>query len=62
MAITVRDCPFCGSGNVEIDEVTVGEYAVGCNECQALGPICSDVMTTIRAWNERNPPQWQPAQ
>jgi len=51
MAITIHDCPFCGSGNVEIDEVTSYEYALECNECRAIGPICGDIMTAISAWN-----------
>ena len=51
MAITVHDCPFCGSGNVEIAEVTIGEYAVACNECRSVGPIEGDVMAAISTWN-----------
>lgn len=51
MSITIHDCPFCGWHDVEIGEVTVGEYAVECNECRCIGPITGDVMGAISAWN-----------
>lgn len=55
MSITVNDCPFCGHADVEIDEVELGRFAVCCPECECIGPVGSDVMTSIRAWNERRP-------
>ena len=53
MTITVKDCPFCGAENIEIDEVSIGEYAVTCQECRAVGPIMGDVMEAITTWNVR---------
>ena len=52
-AITVLDCPFCGSNNVEIDEVGVNEYAVACSDCHCIGPVCDTVMDAISFWNDR---------
>lgn len=53
MTITVKDCPFCGAENIEIDEVGTAEYAVTCQECRAIGPILGDVMEAINTWNTR---------
>lgn len=50
--ITVDICPFCGNGDIEIDETESCEYAVSCPECQAVGPICYDIMQAIAAWNK----------
>lgn len=51
MTIVVSNCPFCGSINVEIGEVSIGEYAVECTECRCIGPIANDIMESIRDWN-----------
>ena len=48
---TITPCPFCGHDDVEIDEVAIGEFAVDCPECRAIGPIFPAVMDAIRAWN-----------
>lgn len=52
MSITINSCPFCGHEDVEIDEVTVGEFAICCPECRAIGPNCGDVMSAIADWNK----------
>jgi len=51
MSLTVNPCPFCGHDDVEIDEVSIAEYAVDCPECRAIGPITSTVMESITRWN-----------
>jgi len=51
MSITVHNCPFCDHDDVEIGEVSIGEYAVECNECRCIGPIDGDIMGAIAAWN-----------
>lgn len=48
---TVNSCPFCGHDNVEIGEVGIGEFAVDCPECMAIGPITGDIMSAIAQWN-----------
>ncbi len=52
MTITVHNCPFCDHDDVEIGEVSIGEYAVECNKCRAIGPIEGDIMAAIAAWNK----------
>ena len=52
MTIVLR-CPFCSHEDVEIDEVGVGEFAVDCPECRAIGPIMPTVMEAIIYWNDR---------
>lgn len=51
MSIIIHNCPFCDHVDVEIDEVCVSEYAITCNECRCIGPICGDIMSAISAWN-----------
>ena len=51
MTIIVNNCPFCGSANIEIGEVSISEFAVECNECRCIGPIAGDIMEAIRDWN-----------
>ena len=56
---TINHCPFCGHDDVEIDEIDLGRFAVGCPECECIGPIFPQVMDAIRAWNgsvDRTPP------
>ncbi len=48
---TILPCPFCGHENVEIDEVGIGEFAVDCPECLAIGPIAGDIMSAIAQYN-----------
>lgn len=52
--ITIKPCPFCGNGDVEIDEVGTGEFALLCPECRCIGPICDTVMEAIKYWNTRD--------
>lgn len=52
MTIIVHNCPFCDHDDVEIGEVSIGEYAVECNECRCIGPIEGDIMAAIASWNK----------
>jgi len=54
--IEVKACPFCGWGDVEIDETGPGRYQVACPECEAIGPA-SEVSPqgAIMYWNLRQP-------
>lgn len=51
--IHIDACPFCGFDDVEIDEVRIGEFAVDCPECEAIGPIKPSQMEAISYWNDR---------
>ena len=51
--IHIRDCPFCGSANVEIDENGAGDFCIVCQECQAVGPANDDLKDMIGLWNCR---------
>jgi Lar family restriction alleviation protein len=52
-------CPFCGSVDILVvydDYPTEGEekyWAMGCLECQAVGPLCETKEEAIPAWNRR---------
>ena len=48
---TILPCPFCGHDDVQIDECSIGEYAVDCPECRCIGPICGSIMECITEWN-----------
>ena len=57
--IPLRPCPFCGSTELEIEEVDPEVYAVGCNSCGAMGPAVRNskdaeraaVMSASALWN-----------
>lgn len=51
--IHIAACPFCGFDDVEIDEVRIGEFAVDCPKCEAIGPIKPSEMEAISYWNDR---------
>lgn len=51
MSVEIKNCPFCGHEDVEIDEISPSEFAVTCQECSAIGPASGDVMGAISAWN-----------
>jgi hypothetical protein len=52
MSITIKDCPFCGHDDVEIDETGPSEFSVTCPECRCIGPITGDVISAITTWNK----------
>ncbi len=51
--ITILPCPFCGHDDVEIEEVSISEFAVCCPECSCIGPVCDTVMEAISYWSDR---------
>ncbi len=52
--IQILPCPFCGHEDVEIGEIGLGEFAVDCPECQAIGPITDNIMSAIHDFNRRH--------
>ena len=56
--IVIHPCPFCGYVDVEVGEVSPNVFAIGCPECEAIGPLWSSVGGAINLWNERTPHAW----
>jgi Lar family restriction alleviation protein len=48
---TILPCPFCGWHDVEIGEISPGEYAVDCPDCQCIGPFGETMTQAIEIWN-----------
>lgn len=54
MSLTINPCPFCGHGDVVIDELAPGIAAICCDECKAIGPHTDGTHTVEQAiakWN-----------
>lgn len=51
MTVEIKNCPFCGHEDVEIDEISPSEFSITCPECRTIGPASGDVMGAIAAWN-----------
>lgn len=54
----LKNCPFCNSPNVELDEIWQENLSINCQDCRAYGPIKKDFddgETAIKAWNTRAP-------
>ena len=52
-------CPFCGSSDVQLDEWSMCNDSVKCNNCWAWGPIFKEFdggAKAIKAWNTRYKP------
>jgi len=52
----LKECPFCGSGNVSaVTEDDYGLYwwVVACGECDAVGPRARDRDEAVKKWNWR---------
>lgn len=48
----MKDCPFCGSGEIVVIHQLVVDTA-RCNECMAIGPAAGDFAMAEKLWNER---------
>lgn len=53
----LRECPFCGSTNVIIDQFSETEYAGSCEDkvCMLIGPSKPTREEAAAAWNRRAP-------
>lgn len=57
----VKPCPFCGEREeLSIDylpsldeESYLGDHAVRCDNCGAMGPACSLEIEAEKSWNNR---------
>ncbi len=55
--IKLLSCPFCGSSNVELDEIWQANLSINCNDCSSYGPIkkgYDDGESARAAWNTRS--------
>ena len=65
-APSMKPCPFCGSGEVALDEISDDLWAVCCQDCGAIGPGVEDKdgrdigHPAIMLWNRRHDtrPDW----
>lgn len=51
----LKQCPFCGSGNVHVVDAKNGENSVECGDCCAVGPWKDEDVEAVAAWNRRAP-------
>ncbi len=56
----LRRCPFCGSKDLRIDDVSEAwwdsgvQYGVCCSDCYAVGPYKDTEIQAGDAWNQRH--------
>lgn len=54
---TLRECPFCGKSEVEIETVNgTPLFTVGCQQCGAQGTTASSPELAAEWWNTRPTP------
>lgn len=52
--IKLKPCPFCGSGNIYVEQISSGGYFnVCCGNCLANVPLSGSRETAVAAWNCR---------
>jgi len=49
--MSLKECPFCGSTDVEVLEILVRAWSGKCKTCDTLGPA----EFAVKAWNEGTP-------
>lgn len=49
----MKNCPFCGSENVRLEEWDSQLYTINCDDCGASGPFSSDEEIAEELWNTR---------
>lgn len=54
--LSIKACPFCGSGDISIFEVLFDAHTFICNECGAMVSFGVDLTIEESAmrWNRRN--------
>ena len=54
MSDEIKPCPFCGSGNVYVEQIGRGGYFnICCGSCLANVPLSGSRETAVAAWNSR---------
>ena len=51
----IKECPFCGSTDIEISEILVGAWSGKCDNCDTLGPEEDSAEFAALAWNKGTP-------
>lgn len=56
-------CPFCGSRDLDVQELDVKSWALSCPACGAIGPLHQgqDPLTALQRWNTRPRAGWAAA-
>ena len=51
----IKECPFCGSTDIEVSEILVGAWSAKCDNCDTLGPEEDSAEFATLAWNKGTP-------
>lgn len=52
---TPTPCPFCGSRDLDVQELDVKSWGITCHGCKTIGPFYTgqDPLTALQRWNTR---------
>ena len=53
--MSLKECPFCGSTDVEVLEILVRAWSGKCKTCDTLGPEEDSEEFAALAWNKGTP-------
>lgn len=53
--MSLKECPFCGSTDVEVLEILVRAWSGKCLKCETLGPEEDSEEFAALAWNKGTP-------
>lgn len=53
--MNIKECPFCGSTEIEVSEILVGAWSAKCDNCDTLGPEEDSAEFATLAWNKATP-------
>lgn len=53
--MSIKECPFCGSIDIEVSEILVGAWSAKCDNCDTLGPEGDSAEFAALAWNKGTP-------
>lgn len=53
--MSLKECPFCGSTDVEVLEIVVRAWSGKCKTCDTLGPEEDSEEFAALAWNKGTP-------
>jgi hypothetical protein len=53
--MNIKECPFCGSTDIEVSEILVGAWSAKCDNCDTLGPEEDSAEFATLAWNKGTP-------